>query len=225
MISFTWQLNSRMQNMLNKSYYAPVHMSLCLPGYRCSSSSCTCRTAAGRWWCHQFWPSGAPWWPPGWERSSAVSARHLPFPMWRSQMSVRWKKGFGARERFWWASGLDLGRHGGNAAQLNVPSQDISAKPRVLGVLQVANPTADSVLILHISGLYLLVDMCTFLVKEELNLLCLLCLIRVTMPDRINSVWSITDIWTSLTSHRRKWFTYFKGYDLQSLLPCYHSSQ
>lgn len=49
-------------------------------GCRCNSSSCTCHTAAGLWWSRQFWPFGVHGWPPGWERSSAVSAHHWPFP-------------------------------------------------------------------------------------------------------------------------------------------------
>ena len=56
-----------------------------LPGCRYSSSSCTCRTAAGQSWYRQFWPFGAPWWPPAWERSSAASAHHWPFPTWRQK--------------------------------------------------------------------------------------------------------------------------------------------
>lgn len=31
-----------------------------VPGCRCSSSSCIFHTAAGQWWCLQFWPSDAP---------------------------------------------------------------------------------------------------------------------------------------------------------------------
>lgn len=53
---------------------------------------------------------------------------------------------------------LDLGRHGGDAAQLDVSSQDVLAETRVLGVLQVADAAADSVLVLHVCGLQLLVD-------------------------------------------------------------------
>ena len=61
---------------------------------------------------------------------------------------------------------LYLRRHGGDAAHLNVAREDIFAKPRVLGVLQVADATPHSVLVFQISGLYLLVDMCNHPVKD-----------------------------------------------------------
>lgn len=48
---------------------------------------------------------------------------------------------------------LDLGRHGSNAAQLDGPSQDVLAQAWILRVLQVADATADSVFIFHVSGL------------------------------------------------------------------------
>lgn len=60
-----------------------------------------------------------------------------------------------------------LSRHGGDAAQFNCSCQDIFAKLGVLWVLQVADAAADSVLIFHIRGLYLLVDMCKRAVKED----------------------------------------------------------
>lgn len=60
---------------------------------------------------------------------------------------------------------LYLGRHGGDAAQLNAACEDIFAKPWVLRVLQVADAAPHSVLVFHISGFYLLVDMCSHTVK------------------------------------------------------------
>lgn len=62
---------------------------------------------------------------------------------------------------FWEVNGfvpLDLSRHGGNAAQLDGPCQDVLAEAWILRVLQVADATADSVFIFHVSGLQLLVD-------------------------------------------------------------------
>lgn len=63
---------------------------------------------------------------------------------------------------------LYLSRHGGNAAQFDCSREDVSAKPRVLWVLQVADAAADSVFVFHIRGLYLLVDMCNRAVKGDL---------------------------------------------------------
>lgn len=58
----------------------PTPPHLCLPGYRCNSSSYTCYTSRGRWWCRLSWPSGAHVWPPGSWRSSTPSAHRWPFP-------------------------------------------------------------------------------------------------------------------------------------------------
>lgn len=63
---------------------------------------------------------------------------------------------------------LYLSRHGGNAPQVNISCEDVSAKPGVLRVLQVADAAADSVFIFHIHGLCLLVDMCDCAVKVDL---------------------------------------------------------
>ena len=54
---------------------------------------------------------------------------------------------------------LYLGRHDGEAAQLDASRQHIPPQTRVLGVLQVADAAADPVLVLHVRGSVLLVDM------------------------------------------------------------------
>ena len=59
-----------------------------------------------------------------------------------------------------------LGRHGGYAGHLDVPGQHVPAQARVLGVLQVADAAPDPVLVPHVGGPDLLVDMCP-LVKED----------------------------------------------------------
>lgn len=68
-----------------------------------------------------------------------------------------------------WIVPLNLSRHGGNAAQLDGPGQDVFAKAWILRVLQVADATADSVFIFHVGGLQLLVDMWGKRVKGRLK--------------------------------------------------------
>ena len=54
---------------------------------------------------------------------------------------------------------LYLGSHDGEAAQLDASCQNVPPQTRVLGVLQVADAAADPVLVLHVCGSVLLVDM------------------------------------------------------------------
>lgn len=137
-----------------------VRVSGSLPGCRCSSSSCTCCTAAGQWWCRQSWPFDAPWWPPGSGCSSAASARHWPSPageewVWENERERERQSDCCKVPGF---VPLDLSRHGGDAAQLNGPCQHVLAEAWILWVLQVADATADSVLIFHVSDLQFLID-------------------------------------------------------------------
>lgn len=70
---------------------------------------------------------------------------------------------------------LDLSRHAGYAAQVNASCEDVSAKPGVLWVLQVADAASDPVFIFHIRGLCLLVDMCDRAVKVVLFIVTIGC--------------------------------------------------
>jgi len=57
--------------------------------------------------------------------------------------------------------------HGSEARHLDVARQNVPAQARVLGVLQVADAAPHAVLVLHVRGPDLLVDMCLLVVKES----------------------------------------------------------